>query len=165
MIQAASFYAISAILVASALVVVTQRNIFTCALYLALFLSMIAGFFVLLGADFLAAVQILLYVGGILVILAFAVMLSSVQQAKGQPQVNAQWIPSLLACAGLLALILFALKRSPWAAAPAAALAPTTASLGRLLLGDLSLPFEAVSLVLMASLVGAIFFSKKEEKS
>lgn len=140
--------------------VVTRRSVFTSALFLASALSMVAGFFVLLGADFLAAVQILLYVGGILVILAFAVMLSSVQQSKVQVQTNEQWFASFLVCAGLLLLILLGLKRNPMVSFQGAHL-PTTDSIGRLLLGDMALPFEAVSLVLLASLVGAVLFSKK----
>lgn len=159
--QTIAFYVISAILIFSALMVVTQRSLFTCALYLAAALSSMAGLFILLSADFLAAVQILVYVGGILVILAFAVMLSSAQQAQNLPQVNRQWLPSLVAAGGILALVLYAIQRHPFEGNPASH-GPTTVSLGHLLLRDLSLPFEAVSLILLASLAGAVIFSKKE---
>lgn len=140
--------------------VVTQRNVFTCALYLAGTLSLVAFLFLLLNADFLAAVQILLYVGGILVILAFAIMLSSIPQSKIQSQVNEQWIPSLLVAGALFLVIVQSLKESPFPN-QTQFYAPTTASLGRLLLTDMVLPFEVVSLVLLASLVGAVYFSKK----
>jgi NADH-quinone oxidoreductase subunit J len=159
MIQTISFYILSSLLILSALMVVTQRNIFTSALYLGAALSLVAGFFVLLGADFLAASQILLYVGGILVIIAFVVMLSSVQQAKLQPQVNEQWLPALAGCTGLFLIILIGIKRYPFVQ-QAGRHVPTTDSLGHLLLNELSLPFEAVSLVLLASLTGAILFSR-----
>ena len=141
--------------------VVTQRALFTCALYLTAALSVMAGFFVLLGADFLAAVQVLLYVGGVVVILVFAVMLSSVDQAKISAQVNEQWIPSLMVCLGILFVILAGLNRSGLAM-KGSDLSPTTGSIGRLLFGEQVLPFEAVSLVLMASLVGAVLFSGKK---
>ena len=122
---------------------------------------MVAGFFVLLGADFLAAMQILLYVGGILVILVFAVMLSSVQQSKVQPQTNEQWIPALLSCAGLLAVIMVGLKRNPFVISSHEIFLPTTDAIGKLLLNKMALPFEVVSLVLLVSLVGAVLFSKR----
>lgn len=160
MIQPALFYFLSAMVIFSALVVVTQRSLFTCALYLALSLSMVAGLFVLLGADFLAALQILLYVGGVIVIMAFAVMLSSAEQTKTLPQLNEQWLPSLLGAGAILALLLVGIKKNPFTVQPGVPEA-TTAAIGHLLLRDMSLPFEAVSLILTAALVGAILFSKK----
>lgn len=162
MIQFISFYLISAVLIFSAVMVVTQRNLFTCALYLASALAMVAGFFVLIGADFLAAVQILLYVGGVVVILAFAVMLSSIEQAKIFPQVNEQWFPALCVSALLVGGILWVLKGVAFSPAPITH-QPTTHSIGRLLLREMALPFEAVSLILLAALVGAVLFSKKEK--
>ena len=162
MIQTAAFYALSSLLIVSAVLVVTQRNMFNAALWLAAALSLVAGLFVLLGADFLAAAQLLLYVGGVIVIIAFAVMLSSVQSAKLEHQTNAQWVPALFGCAGLLALMVRIFLKSPFAAEASPRL-PTTAALGGLLLRDMALPFEAVSLALMASLLGAVLFSRKED--
>lgn len=159
------FYLIALLLIFSSVMVVTQKSVFTSALYLAVALSMVACLFVLLNADFLAAVQILLYVGGILVILAFAVMLSSVEQAKTQTQINEQWFPSFIISLGILLILLVSLKRSQFLDTPIQKIHyyPTTEKIGHLLLGDLALPFEVVSLVLLASLVGAILFSKKEK--
>ncbi len=161
MIQTAVFYLIAVLLVISAVMVVTQRVLFVSALYLASALSLVGALFALLGADFLFAVQILLYVGGIIVIIAFAVMLSSGQEMKSEPQVNHQWIPSIFLVLGLLLLILVSIKKYSFGAFNAFS-APTTASIGRLLLGDMLLPFEIVSLVLFAALVGAVLFSRKE---
>ncbi|MBI2118567.1 MAG: NADH-quinone oxidoreductase subunit J [Elusimicrobia bacterium] len=159
------FYLIALLLLFSSVMVVTQKSVFTSALYLAVALSMVAALFVLLNADFLAAVQILLYVGGILVLLAFAVMLSSVEQAKRETQVNEQWLPSLIISFGILLVLLVSLKRSLFLEAGVQKnhFYPTTEKIGHLLLGELALPFEVVSLVLLASLVGAILFSKKEK--
>jgi len=143
--------------------VVTLRGLFASALYLAAALALVGALFAMLGADFLFAVQILLYVGGVLVIIAFAVMLTNAEQLKSERQTNKQWLPALLLCMGLILMILVSIKRHTFDAAPAAPdLAPTTASIGHLLLGGQILPFEVVSLVLLASLVGAVMFSKKE---
>ena len=160
MITSVVFYIISALLVLSAVMVVTQRVLFVSALYLATVLSLVGALFALLGADFLFAVQILLYVGGIVVIIAFAVMLSSTEQMKAEPQVNHQWIPSLILVLGLLLVTLVSIKKHSFETLRLPGL-PTTASIGRLLLGDMILPFEIVSLVLLAALVGAVLFSKK----
>src|SRR3989338_102560 len=159
------FYLTALLLLFSSVMVVTQKSVFTSALYLAVALSMVAALFVLLNADFLAEVQILLYVGGILVLLAFAVMLSSVEQAKRETQVNEQWLPSLMISFGILLVLLVSLKRSSFLEAEIQKnhFYPTTEKIGHLLLGELALPFEVVSLVLLASLVGAILFSKKEK--
>ena len=164
MIQAIAFYLISTLLIVSAVMVVTQRALFSSALYLAAALSMVGGIFVLLGADFLFAVQILLYVGGILVLIAFAVMFASNDQMKAEPQMNRQWIPSLLLCSGLVLVILAAFKKHGFEMMDRP-MVPTTRSIGRLLLGDMILPFEVVSLVLLASLVGAVLFTRKEKKT
>lgn len=162
MIHSILFYLISAILIFSAVMVVTKKSLFSCALYLAGTLAMVAALFVLLSADFLAAVQILLYVGGVVVIIVFAVMLSSAEQSRRRIQVNEQWIPSLLVCLALLTIILIGFNQNPFLGNPGV-YAATTRSLGWLLLQDMKLPFEAVSLVLLASLVGAVIFSKKGE--
>lgn len=162
MVEAIVFYCLAVLSIVCALMVVMRRSLFDSALYLAGLLSLISGFFVMTGADFLAAVQILLYVGGVVVILAFAVMLSSVQQAKVQSQTNVQWPFALLGCGILLLVILISVKRHVFMGYPTPQ-APTTYNIGRLLLGDMALPFEAVSLVLMASLVGAVLFSRREK--
>lgn len=161
MIEAVIFYLVAALLIGSAVMVVTLRGLFASALYLAAALSLVGVLFAMLGADFLFAVQILLYVGGVLVIIAFAVMLSNAEQLKSEPQTNKQWLPALLLCLGLILMVLVGVRRHVFDSAPAE-LAPTTKSMGHLLLGGQILPFEVVSLVLMASLVGAVMFSRKE---
>ena len=162
MIQTVVFYIVAALLVTSAVMVVTRRGLFSAALYLAAALSLVGVLFAMLGADFLFAAQILLYVGGILVILAFAVMLSNAEQLKSEPQTNRQWIPSVLVCLGVFLVVMAAVKRHTFTVLEAD-FAPTTRAIGHLLLNEQVLPFEAVSLVLLASLVGAVLFSKKEK--
>ncbi len=163
MIHPIAFYFASALLIFSAIMVVTQRSLFTCALYLAIALSVIAGFFVMLSADFLAAMQILLYVGGVIVIMAFAVMLSNLSALQAEPQVNRQWIPAILGTGAVAAILLLGIRKAQFAV-QAVEFKPTTHQIGHLLLRDMGLPFEAVSLILMAALVGAILFTKRMPK-
>ena len=160
-IETAVFYVIAALLIGCSIMVVSRRGLFSSALYLAAALSLVGALFAMLGADFLFAVQILLYVGGVLVIIAFAVMLTNAEQLKSEPQVNRQWAPAFLLCLGLVLMVLVGVSRHSFVSVPAE-LGPTSKSMGFLLLGAQILPFEAVSLVLLAALVGAVMFSRKE---
>lgn len=161
MIEQAVFYFLSAMVLVPALLVVTLRNVFHAGLFLALCMTGLGGLFALLGADFLFAVQILLYAGGVTVLLIFVVLLAGGPQEWAAQQVNGQWLAAILLSALFVAFLTALVKRLPMGAGPWLA-EPTTARLGLLLLRDLVLPFEAVSLVLLAALVGAVHFSRKE---
>ncbi len=154
------FYALSAALILSAIGVVALRNVFLSAVALVAALTIVAGLFLLFGADFLGAAQVLVYVGGIMIIMLFVIMLSQQPSDALQRQTNDQWLAG-----GLIALtIALSLVRGfrAFLSQPvsAAEMTPTSASLGRLLLGDMVLPFEAVSLILLAALVGAVLFGQ-----
>ncbi|MDE2490631.1 MAG: NADH-quinone oxidoreductase subunit J [Elusimicrobia bacterium] len=161
MIQTAAFYSLSALVLASALAVVLHRNTVHSSLFLGLSLAGVAGLFALLGADFLFAAQIMVYVSGIAVLVMFAVMLLGRKSDLHLRQVNALWGYALAVCA-ISAAGLLKVARGFAAAAPAAAPVPSTAAVGRLFLGRYLLPFELVSLLLIAALLGAVFFSHSE---
>jgi len=156
------FYVFAATVLVSALCVVLLRNVLHSALFLGLALAGVAGIFASLSADFLFAAQILIYVGGIAVLILFVVLLAARSSELRARQVNQQWLAGAVVCG----LILYGLCRylgrfgRPAAAGPAH---PTTLGLGRLLLGDQAIPFELVSLILMAALAGAVLFSKPEK--
>lgn len=154
------FYGFASLLILSALAVVTFRNVFHSAIALIGALSVVAGFFVLLGADFLAASQILIYVGGIMIIMLFVVMLSQQPLAALQRQTNDQRLLSLF-LAVVVAASLIQTFRTFFAHTTSHLEGfATSVALGRLLLGDMVLPFEAASLVLLAALVGAVLFGR-----
>jgi NADH-quinone oxidoreductase subunit J len=157
------FYGLSAALVIASIGVVTFRNVFYSAISLVAALSFVAGLFVQLGADFLGAAQILVYVGGILVIMLFVVMLSHQAKDLLQTQVNSQWLAGLFLSLAIAICLVRAFKYFVGHMPGAAELQPTSASIGRLLLGDMLLPFEAVSLVLLAALVGAVVFGQEKK--
>lgn len=154
------FYAVSTLLVIAAIGVVTLRSIFHSAMALIAALSLVAGLFVLLGADFLGAGQILVYVGGIMVIMLFVIMLSQQPLDRLQRQINKQWVSALM-CAAIVGMSLIQ-GFSAFQAIPIgkAEPLPTSLPIGRLLLGGMVLPFEVVSLVLVAALVGAVLFAQ-----
>lgn len=141
---------LAALVLLGAVWVVTLRNLFRAALSLGVVLLGVAGIFVLLGAEFLAFVQILVYVGAILVLVVFAIMLTARLHATPSSRRSAA---ALVASAGLF--LVLAASTVPLAQAPAVEPAPLS-MLGQQLVTTLVLPFEVISLVLVAALVGAV---------
>ncbi|MBI3779964.1 MAG: NADH-quinone oxidoreductase subunit J [candidate division NC10 bacterium] len=160
----AVFFLLAAFTLGAALLVVLATNIVHCAIALVFTFFGVAALYVLLDAEFLAAVQVLLYVGGITILLLFAIMLTSRISARGVKIMNEQAGISALVVFAILALMVFAnLKGLVLAAAPLPA-SYATASLGRLLLTTYVLPFEVVSILLLAAMVGAIILAKRERE-
>lgn len=161
MIEHIAFYSLSALVLGSALAVVLHRNTVHSSLFLGLSLAGVAGLFALLGADFLFAGQIMVYVSGIAVLVMFVVMLLGRASDLHLRQVNELWMAALLICA-IASAGLLKIARSYSGTLAAAPASPSTRIIGKLFLGDYLLPFELVSLVLMAALLGAVFFTHRE---
>ena len=152
--------------VGSALLVVTVRNIVHAAFSLMVTLFGVAGLYVFLQADFLAATQVIVYVGGILVLILFGVMMTS-----GRLEMRIHIERGQLLLGGVVSLALFMLLLTVIANTPAwknriddgTALPPTTEKIGELILnGPFLLPFEVVSVLLLVALIGAALISRKE---
>lgn len=161
MLEQIAFYSLSAVVLLSALAVVLHRNTVHSSLFLGLSLAGVAGLFACLGADFLFAAQIMVYVSGIAVLVMFVVMLLGRASDLHNRQVNEFWMAALLICA-IASVGLLRIARSfsgTYAAAPAE---PATRVVGKLFMGDYLVPFELVSLILLAALLGAVFFSRSE---
>jgi len=158
------FYVIAGITVASAAMVAFSRNIIYSAFSLLGAFAGVAGIYVFLGADFVAAVQMLLYVGGILVVILFAVMLTHRITDVQITNRAAGRIPALLLIGIFSLLVIQTIRESSWAKAKEIVYAPTAAKIGDLFLTDYLLPFELASLVLLAALIGAAVISRKELK-
>jgi NADH-quinone oxidoreductase subunit J len=163
------FYYLAAASVSSAILAVTRRNPVHSMLWvLALFLH-VAGIFVLVGAEFLAAVQVIVYAGAILVFYLFFLMLLDLRREASGPRFGAHW--PLCAAAGLAfaALLFYAHEPGPPAIQKRmAAGAPspgTLALVGTTLFRQFVLPFEILSLVLLAAIVGAVVVAKRKTES
>lgn len=158
------FYAIAALTVGSALIAAFSRSIIYSAFALLGTFMGVAGLYILLAADFVAVVQVLVYVGGILVLTIFAVMLthrvSDVQISNRS--VGRGW--ALVIVGGMMALMGRAIFQVNWPQTAEIQIAPTTYGIGNAFLGEYILPFELASVVLLAALVGAIVLSRKEIK-
>jgi NADH-quinone oxidoreductase subunit J len=163
MLESIVFYSLSAVVLAAALGVVLHRNTVHSSLFLGLSLAGVAGLYASLGADFLFAAQIMVYVSGIAVLVMFVVMLLGRASDLHLRQVNEYWLVALGICSvGSVGLFKIAASQAGYfAPAPAR---PATREIGALFLGQYLLPFELVSLLLMAALLGAVFFTHKESK-
>ncbi len=137
-----------------ALWVVTLRSLFRAAMSLGLVLVGVAGIFLVLGAEFLAFAQILIYVGAILTLVVFAIMLTAKLHAANVAPASRQTGPAALASLGLF--IMLASITPVFAPPPAGGEAVTLAALGQQLVTTLILPFEVISLVFVVAMVGAI---------
>ncbi len=161
-VELAIFYILAAFTVWAAGVVVLGKNIVRSAVALIFSFCGMAALYALLEAEFLAAVQVLIYVGGITILLLFAIMLTSRIGAAGSRVVNDQVGLSAVAAAGLLVGLIYAAIRGIPALTNPPRLPETAPFLGRVLLTTYALPFEAVSILLLAAMVGAIILARKE---
>jgi len=156
------FTGLSAVTLASALVVVSSRNLVRSAFALLFTLGGIAGIYVYLAADFLAATQLLVYVGGILVLILFGVMLTnkivSVELYQGSARVGR----SILLFAGLLYVLFSVFFNTEWRLRGRPEMESTVESIGTLFMTDFLLPFEVVSILLLAALIGAVLIARHE---
>lgn len=168
----AIFYYLAAASVASALFAVTRKNPVHSMLWvLALFLH-VAGIFLLLGAEFLAAVQVIVYAGAILVFYLFVVMLLDLPVEVERPRFGSHWpvAAAVGACFAALVWLAQAQMRYPPSIEPGPAVERAAmgnpargslAEIGAALFGPFAFPFELVSLVLLAAIVGAVVLARK----
>jgi NADH-quinone oxidoreductase subunit J len=163
-LSTAVFYLVAIITVGSALMVAFSRNIIYSAFSLLGTFAGVAGIYVFLGADFVAAGQLLIYVGGILVLLLFAVMLTHRITDVEITNRAAGRIPALIVTGVFIYLLVQTVRETPWVKAKEIIYQPTTAKIGDLFLDSYLLPFELASLVLLAALIGAVVISRKEIK-
>lgn len=158
----AVFYLLATITVVSALGVALSNNIMYSAFALMGALLGVAGTFVLLGADFLGVVQLLVYVGGILVLTIFAVMLT---HRIADVHVSNRAVGRPLALVLVVAVVGFMIQvagQAAWVVKEPGAALPTTYGIGNAFLTDYVLPYEIASLVLLVALIGAVVVSRKE---
>jgi NADH-quinone oxidoreductase subunit J len=168
MLELVVFYIFAAIAVVSAVLVITRQNAVHSAMFLAATLLSVAGVFLSLQAEFLAGVQVIVYVGGVLVLFVFVIMLVPTDRALIERRYNRQG-RVVLGVALLLAIELvwvlssgasFALPEGS-AATGAAGVQGNSERVGTALYQDYLLPFEIASILLLVAIIGAVVLSKK----
>ena len=156
------FYCIAAVVLISSLLAVTLKNLFHSALFLALSLVGVAGIYLFLGAEFLAAIQVLIYVGAIVTLIIFVIMLTARISDKSIRQTNQQkFISFIVAMSIFILLSSIILKKE---------IVHTfirenvkVSDIGRELITTYGLPFEVISVVLLASLIGALYIARADK--
>ncbi len=158
------FFLFAAITIVSAMIVVTSKNIIHAAFSLLLTFFGVAGLYVLLAADFIAVVQIMVYVGGILILLIFGVMLTnkitSVEIKTGTLNV----LTASILIGIFMGLVTSIMIWTDWFSAPAPIPATTIYGLGEILISEYVLVFELLGILLLVALVGAASIARREKE-
>lgn len=171
------FYVLAAAALFSAYRVVTDPKIMHAALWLGATFLAVAGVFLLLTAEFLAAAQVLIYVGAVTTLIVFGIMLSNIEEVVSEDE--APWYRRVLGAlspagrgglalavaAGFTGVMLWVYGQAAgtWPAAPAGEVADNVGALGSALFTRFAVPFEIASVILLAALVGAIILATREE--
>lgn len=165
--EAIAFYVLSALILGFAVMVVSARNTVHCVLFLVLTFLFVAALYVLLGAPFLAVIQILVYAGGIVVLYLFVVMLVNLKrppEAHSDPHRRSKlgFALAAIVLAQLAAIAVWGSARVSPVPYPTTEGMGNTEQVGLMLYTDYLIPFEVASMLLLVAMVGAIVLTKKE---
>jgi NADH-quinone oxidoreductase subunit J len=161
------FFMLAALTLVSAVLAVTTRQIFRAAIFLLFALIGVAGLFFWMQYEFIAAVQIVVYVGGITVLIIFSIFLTQ-QAGELLPKAkNGRLLFSALAAFCGFALVMLQVSQHTFLATTAPSIEPTVANIGYRMLavneGGFALPFEVVSILLLAALIGCIVIAMRSK--
>jgi NADH-quinone oxidoreductase subunit J len=162
-LETVGFWVVAAVLLASSLAVVLTPNLFHAVLYLAAALVATGVVFLLLDQPFLFAVQLLLYAGGVVTIVVFAIMLTERLVGDRIRQTSRHVVNGAIVAAAVFVGIAGFLLRAPLGPARPAATADTTAAIGRALVGPFAITLELLGMLLVVALLGALYFARSEE--
>ncbi len=167
MLETIVFYLFAAVMVGSAVAILLSRNIVRSAMWLLATLGSAAGLYLLLSANFLAAIQLIVYAGGVMILIVFGVMLTSRNPYfRYQPQareIGIAVVVAIVLCVGMIS----AMVAGPWPAVPGAHPSPeanTMHQIGTSLLTTYLVPFELVSVLLLAVMIGAAYLARPEKR-
>jgi NADH-quinone oxidoreductase subunit J len=157
-----AFWVLATLCIGAALGVVLLRDVFRAALFLIFCFLIVAGIFVILSADFLAAVQILIYIGAISVLIILAIMLT--REVTRGSLFNRLQAPSLVVAALFLGAVGFALINTDWLVSAEPPLQPTTAALAESLFAEngFVLPVEIGAVLILVAILGAIILVREK---
>jgi NADH-quinone oxidoreductase subunit J len=163
MLQQVLFIVFGIITLGAALMVVTRRNVFHAALFMILSFFGVAGLYVLLEAPFLAGAQLFIYIGGISILIIFAIMLTRDMMNPNIIGRNSQWIASAVVTVALCAVLVWTVIDYNWTATSGVVPEDTITRLGKALVDQegLALPFEVASVLLLVALIGAVTIARE----
>jgi len=156
------FWIIVGITVGSAFMVVQSKSLLYSAYALLFTFVGVTGLYIFLWADFLAVVQIVVYIGGILILIIFGIMLTNKITSVNISHTSMQKSVGAIVVFGLIGVLGYMVLKTPWIVLANSEPVETTKAIGRLLMMEYLLPFEAASLLLLGALIGATTLSRKE---
>jgi NADH:ubiquinone oxidoreductase subunit 6 (subunit J) len=163
MLQPLAFWSLAVILVGSALAVVLSKNLFHSVLWLAFALTGTAGIFLLLDAEFLAAVQLLLYAGGVITIAVFAIVVTERLIGERLSQTSRHIAGGAVVSGAILWFVVRAIGLRPLAMTRPAMTGDVTRLIGESVLTKFVLPFELLGVLMLAAMLGAMYFARPED--
>jgi NADH-quinone oxidoreductase subunit J len=158
------FYILSALALICGVMILVSRNPVNSAMFLVLTIASLAGLFVLLEAFFLAAIQILVYAGAVMVLFLFVIMLLDLKAEERRKIKIFGLGGGVISVGAILAIFFKCLESTPLTATRAPDFKAGTVELGKLLFSEYLLPFEIVSVLLLVAMVGVVLLSKKDLK-
>ena len=162
-LEVVAFWGLAVVLLAASLAVVLTRNLFHSVLYLALSLTATAGVFLSLESEFLAAVQLLLYAGGVITIVVFAIVVTERLVGDRITQTSRQLLTGFILAGALLVALVAVFRRAPLTVTRPAVSGDLTRVIGESLLTTYVLPFELLGVLLLAALLGALYFARPDD--
>ena len=162
-LEVVAFWGLAVLLIGSALSVVLTKNLFHSVLWLALSLTAMAGIFLALDAEFLAAVQLLLYAGGVITIVVFAIVVTERLVGDRITQVSRHIVTGVVLSGALLLAVLRFLRGADLPVERPVIAVDVTRALGYVLMTEFVLPFELLAVLLLVGLLGALYFARPEE--
>jgi NADH-quinone oxidoreductase subunit J len=157
----ALFWILAAVMVGASILVVTMRDIIRCGLAMMVAFGALAGIYVVLGAPLIAAAQVIVYIGAISVLILFAIMLTQTKAAPSRLVFQTQALPAAISSIVIAVVIALAIGATDWGEVPER-IRVATAAMSEVLFNDFVLPFEIVSVLLLAAVIGGVFLAKRE---
>jgi NADH:ubiquinone oxidoreductase subunit 6 (subunit J) len=157
----ALFWLFSAVMIGAGLLVVTMRGIIRCGLAMIVCFLALGGIYVLMGAPLIGAAQVIVYVGAISVLILFAIMLTQTKDAPARLVFQTQAGPAAILSVVLVVVIALVVSSTDWGEVDQRVRIGTSA-MSRILFDEFVLPFEIVSVLLLAAVIGGVFLAKRE---
>ncbi len=157
----ALFWIFASVMIGSALLVVTMRDIIRCGLAMIVCFGSLAGIYVIIGAPLLAAAQVIVYIGAISVLILFAIMLTQTKDAPNRLVFQTQAVPAAIASVVIAIVLALAIGATDWGEA-AKRIRITASAMSEVLFNGFVLPFEIISVLLLAAVIGGIYLAKRE---
>jgi NADH-quinone oxidoreductase subunit J len=157
----ALFWIFAAVMIGSAFLVVTMRDIIRCGLAMIVCFGSLAGIYAIIGAPLLAAAQVIVYIGAISVLILFAIMLTQTKDAPNRLVFQTQAVPAAIASIVIAVVIALAIGATDWGEA-AKRVRLTAEAMSNVLFNSFVLPFEIVSVLLLAAVIGGVYLAKRE---